>query len=41
MIYLRPLDPVVPIEKQLQSTATRVVLVNLFGKVAVPNLCAA
>ena len=30
MLSLRPLDPIVPIERQLQSTATPVVLVNLF-----------
>ncbi|HTT13675.1 MAG TPA: antibiotic biosynthesis monooxygenase family protein [Burkholderiaceae bacterium] len=31
MLSLRPLDPVVPIVKQLQCTATPVVLVNLFA----------
>ena len=30
MLTLRPLDPVVSIEEQLQSTAAPVVLVNLF-----------
>lgn len=30
MLSLRPLDPAFPIEKQLQSTATPVILVNLF-----------
>ena len=30
MLSLRPMDPAFPIEKQLQATATPVVLVNLF-----------
>lgn len=30
MLNLRPLDPAFPIQQQLQSTATPVVLVNLF-----------
>lgn len=30
VLSLRPLDPVVPIEQQLESTAAPVVLVNLF-----------
>lgn len=30
MLSLHPLDPVVPIEQQHQSTATPVVLINLF-----------
>lgn len=31
MLALRPLDPVVPIDKQLHSTAAPVVLINLFA----------
>lgn len=31
MLSLRPLDPVVPIEQQLQSVATPVILLNLFS----------
>jgi len=31
MLNLRPLDPACPIDKQLQSTADPVVLVNLFA----------
>jgi len=30
MLNLRPLDPVVPIERQLEASATPVVLVNIF-----------
>lgn len=30
MLNLRPLDPALPIERQLQSTAAPVILVNLF-----------
>ena len=43
MLSLRPLDPVVPIEQQLQSTATPVVLVNLFSvaETDIPSLMAA
>jgi len=43
MLNLRPLDPAFPIEHQLMSTATPVVLVNLFSVDAaeVPTLLAA
>lgn len=43
MLSLRPLDPALPIEKQLQATATPVVLVNLFsvGESDIPALVAA
>lgn len=43
MISLRSLDPVVPIEQQLQSTASPVVLVNLFtvAEADIPALMAA
>lgn len=43
MLSLRPLDPVVPIEQQLQSSATPVVLVNLFtvAEADIPALMAA
>ncbi len=43
MLSLRPLDPLVPIEKKLQSTATPVVLVNLFtvAEADIPALMAA
>jgi heme-degrading monooxygenase HmoA len=43
MLSLRPLDPVVPIEQQLQGTATPVVLVNLFtvAEADIPALMAA
>ena len=43
MLSLRPLDPVVPIEQQLQGTATPVVLVNLFtvAETDIPALMAA
>ena len=43
MLSLRPLDPVVPIERQLQDTVAPVVLVNLFtvAEADVPTLLAA
>lgn len=43
MLSLRPLDPAVPIEQQLQSTTTPVVLVNLFtvAEADIPSLMAA
>ena len=43
MLSLRPLDPAVPIEQQLQSTATSVILVNLFtvAEADIPALMAA
>lgn len=40
MLNLRPLDPDLPIERQLRSTAEPVVLVNFFT-VAAADLCAA
>lgn len=43
MLSLRPLDPVVPIEQQLQGAATPVILVNLFtvAEADLPALMAA
>jgi len=43
VLSLRPLDPVVPIERQLQDTVAPVVLVNLFtvAEADVPTLLAA
>lgn len=43
MLNLRPLDPAFPIEQQLKSTATPVVLVNLFtvAEADIPALMAA
>jgi len=43
MLSLRPMDPAFPIEKQLQATASPVVLVNLFtvAESDIPALMAA
>jgi hypothetical protein len=43
MLSLRPMDAAFPIEKQLQATATPVVLVNLFtvAESDIPALMAA
>jgi heme-degrading monooxygenase HmoA len=43
MLSLRPLDPAVPIQQQLQSTANPVVLINLFTvpEADIPQLMAA
>ena len=43
MLSLRPMDPAFPFEKQLQTTATPVILINLFtvAESDVPGLMAA